>query len=380
MSTTQVNITQRTADGFYQTNTGTKATGWPEDTSNWQHLISSTHDNVDNYFSLQMAGSFFDNDNFYVRKTAGSGNRPWHRLWHDGDFKRGRGMGDVVHYENFGGAPTLLTDDGFVFRQATANGRSYANIRVLRSLDPGCDPGRVPTEALNDHPDVNFNMLVQTDINESMAAAQWNAISRVNIGAGVYRKYPHGDEPVVHGFILDKKGDIPAWNLYSVTKDYTANPIYATLGHERGFQANGPDPHHRRVVEDVQLNSIDDVAGYQKYGNNEIWAYINCGPSLGEPERIILQRFALVKGRVGRVLDMTETTDYSRENVVFPNDGFMSWRGGQDAPMSARLGWNQSISTFFMDGMKLLPTSNPNVLKGEIVINGQAFHVDLTKA
>ncbi|BCM87747.1 hypothetical protein [Methylobacterium indicum] len=92
MSNVQDDITQRVADGFYQTETATKAEGWPEDSNNWTHLLATTHSNVANYYSLQIAGGFFDNDHFFVRKAQAPdltkpATQPWRELWHSGNLK-----------------------------------------------------------------------------------------------------------------------------------------------------------------------------------------------------------------------------------------------------------------------------------------------------
>lgn len=70
------NITTRTDSGFYQSSTGTTAEGWPVNDNSWQHMIACTHSNDSNYYSMQIGGSFFDND-FYGRKTNGSGTTGW---------------------------------------------------------------------------------------------------------------------------------------------------------------------------------------------------------------------------------------------------------------------------------------------------------------
>jgi hypothetical protein len=72
-------ITTRIKGGFWETNTATTAEGWPVTTNSWYHLISSTHSNTGNYYSLQIAGDFFS-QNFYIRSTADQGSRAWSRL------------------------------------------------------------------------------------------------------------------------------------------------------------------------------------------------------------------------------------------------------------------------------------------------------------
>jgi len=77
-------IVTRTESGFYEHNTSTTADGWPVNTNNWQHLIACTHTNDSNYYSMQIAGPFFD-QNFYGRKTGNNGNQAWVKFWTSGD-------------------------------------------------------------------------------------------------------------------------------------------------------------------------------------------------------------------------------------------------------------------------------------------------------
>jgi hypothetical protein len=72
----KANITTRTDSGFYEHDTATTAEGWPVNSGSWQHMIACTHTNDSNYYSMQIAGSFFDNV-FYGRKTNGVGTTGW---------------------------------------------------------------------------------------------------------------------------------------------------------------------------------------------------------------------------------------------------------------------------------------------------------------
>jgi len=75
-SVSKDDITTRTETGFYQTNTGTTGEGWPITNNTWQHLIACTHSNDANYYSMQIGGSFYDQE-FYGRKTNGNGSQGW---------------------------------------------------------------------------------------------------------------------------------------------------------------------------------------------------------------------------------------------------------------------------------------------------------------
>jgi len=75
-SSTTANLNTRVNSGFYEQSATTTANGWPV-SSSWYHLIASTHSNAANYYSMQIAGSFFDNSNFYIRSTNNSGTTAW---------------------------------------------------------------------------------------------------------------------------------------------------------------------------------------------------------------------------------------------------------------------------------------------------------------
>lgn len=76
LSATATNLNTRVSSGFWEQSVTNTANGWPV-TSSWYHLITSTHSNTANYFSMQIAGSFFDQTNFYIRSTANNGNQAW---------------------------------------------------------------------------------------------------------------------------------------------------------------------------------------------------------------------------------------------------------------------------------------------------------------
>jgi hypothetical protein len=107
-SETKDDITTRTETGFYQTATATTGEGWPTTTNNWQHLIAVTHSNDGNYFSMQIAGSFFD-QSFYGRKTNNTGTTAWVKFWTDGNDGASSGL-DADTVDGIQGASFLRSD------------------------------------------------------------------------------------------------------------------------------------------------------------------------------------------------------------------------------------------------------------------------------
>jgi hypothetical protein len=78
-------IYTRTDSGFWQTSNSNIINGWPQTTSSWYHLLTSTHDNDSNYYSMQFAGNFFSSNAIYYRATNGDGNTAWNKIWHSGN-------------------------------------------------------------------------------------------------------------------------------------------------------------------------------------------------------------------------------------------------------------------------------------------------------
>ena len=80
-ATQKLDITTRTESGFYENGgLGPNTTsGWPEGGSQWQHLLAVTHSNDNNYYSMQLAGSFY-RQQWYMRNTSGVGSTAWAEL------------------------------------------------------------------------------------------------------------------------------------------------------------------------------------------------------------------------------------------------------------------------------------------------------------
>lgn len=113
-STLKDDITTRTDSGFWQTNTGTIAEGWPTDSAGWHHLLSTTHNNDTNYYAMQIAARF-DTQNWYFRNTNGSGTQAWSTMLHSNNFNTyaptltGTGASGTWGISISGSAATLTT-------------------------------------------------------------------------------------------------------------------------------------------------------------------------------------------------------------------------------------------------------------------------------
>ena len=67
------------ASGFYETSAPAPAGNWYPSATSWQHLLNVRHSEASNNYQMQIAGSFFDN-NFWGRKTNGSGSTAWNQF------------------------------------------------------------------------------------------------------------------------------------------------------------------------------------------------------------------------------------------------------------------------------------------------------------
>lgn len=107
-------ISNRINSGFFQTSTPTVANGWPVNGS-WYHLLSSSHTNPANYYSMQFAGDFYNSNNVYYRATAGNGTAAWNKMIHAGNYtevtvtKTGSGASGLWPIAITGNAATVTT-------------------------------------------------------------------------------------------------------------------------------------------------------------------------------------------------------------------------------------------------------------------------------
>lgn len=129
---TKDDITTRTPSGFWQTSNATTATGWPVTSNSWYHLLTATHSNTSNYFSMQFAGDFFNSNNLYYRATNNSGTATWNKVWHSGNQGSGSGLDadmlDGVHGASFLRRETNTwqsASDGLARFYYSNNGRTY---------------------------------------------------------------------------------------------------------------------------------------------------------------------------------------------------------------------------------------------------------------
>lgn len=162
------NITNRIDSGFYEHDTGTTAEGWPTNSNGWHHLISCTHTNNANYFAMQIAARF-DNQDWYFRNTANSGTQAWSTMLHSGNYnnyaptKTGTGASGTWGINITGNAATVsngaYTNAGNYFSQRQFFSSPSANDDVWSSAIEIREVGLVANAqtGANYAPSINFH-------------------------------------------------------------------------------------------------------------------------------------------------------------------------------------------------------------------------------
>ena len=111
--------------GFFQTSS---PTNYYAGASSWQHMIESRHSNDGNNYSMQIAGSFFD-QNFYGRKTNNSSTTAWFK------FLTSATTGDSVQFGSFGVGTAASGTTGEI-RATNEITAYYSDRRLKENVSP----------------------------------------------------------------------------------------------------------------------------------------------------------------------------------------------------------------------------------------------------
>lgn len=118
----------RVGSGFYENSAATTANGWPVTNNSWYHLMASTHSNVANYYSMQLAADFFAQD-LYYRSTNNSGATAWNKVLHSVNAPYALAMDQNVRTTD---APTFagLTANGTIYATGSITGTNTSNATI----------------------------------------------------------------------------------------------------------------------------------------------------------------------------------------------------------------------------------------------------------
>jgi hypothetical protein len=328
-------IVQRTDSGFYETSGATKAQGWPEDTNTWAHLISSTHVEQDNYFSLQLAGGLFDNENFYVRKTANNGNHPWHKLWHDGNLPVGVAPGHTPRYDDMDGSgdPVLNSTSRNFYRRLGATAGRYAD-HIFTNDGSQLQGGPVG---------VDYVLLTTQTIDKKVDTYQWSMGSQLFVdnaytldaqGHKVYSTDPNtgaagGGQHCALNTQVFARANCVVFGFNSNVVDYVDQPLAGRVGYEAGMGVTGLDPNKMRVVLAVNIGSAAyDNATQQGFdGENRVHKGVTIAPTNGDKYKAQFTNALHIQGRTKVAVNMSQVdTDWASNQVVaMPMNGDVVW-------------------------------------------------------
>jgi len=124
------NVNTALASGFYD---GNSATGSP--TSTWYTYINSRHNNTANNYGSQIACSFYDTQNFYVRNVANGVYGSWAKIWNSSNDGSGSGL-DADLLDGLDSTQFLRSDaSDAISGNLTVNGNIYVNEFIYHNGD-----------------------------------------------------------------------------------------------------------------------------------------------------------------------------------------------------------------------------------------------------
>lgn len=197
----------------------------------------------------------------------------------------GRDVGEILQYEDFGGFPTVKTDNRIIFQKPTPTLTDVYNVGVLRNT--GALTGGTAGF-------VNSSFRVDTTVGD-VDSFEWGLLSTLTVnGAGA-------GEHVAGYFQGVKNADNSLWSLCTEIRDFTTNPTTGSLGIEVGLFVTGTDNNSLRHGIDISVGSADNGTG-----TNIASSGIRISPSLGDPNRAQLKNGIEIKGRATIGLNLSE--------------------------------------------------------------------------
>lgn len=253
----------------------------------------------------------------------------WGAWIRDYGAQSGRAIGNSLIYEDFGGFPTLFTDNRMILRKQTPTNADVYNVAVIRAAPAGGTVGFV-----------NNALRVETTVDGVTTAYEWAFLASLYVNAA------GGGEHCAAYSRAEKNANGTAWAHCMEARDNVIDPTTGTLGIELGMFIKGTDTNGMRHALDISIGSTDSLAG-----TNIVTTAIRIGPTTGDATRAQLVNGIQIKGRVGTGIDLSLLDiAYSTTTFRMPTNGIISWRDNNQT-LRGDIGWNSSINTWQISGV-----------------------------
>lgn len=221
--------------------------------------------------------------------TGGIGTTTWNdKSWVV--FSPGRKIGNLLAWENYGGYPTIITDNRILVMKSNVSPNDAFTFRITRNVPAGNGAGT------NGY--VNATLSVDVTINEPRDSYEWAGLFKITaneppITAGA------GQHCALYAQAIKNK-DARVWGICIETKDYVTDPTRGCVGIEQTVKVTGTDANSNRIAHHISVTSSDGSDGDHTLTHG--W-YL--GPSHMESAKSIVGTGLSLNGRVGIGIDMS---------------------------------------------------------------------------
>lgn len=200
----------------------------------------------------------------------------------------GRGVGDYLAYEDYGGFPSLLTGNDLIIKRAAETTDDYATVRIERNLTshPGGAAG------------VNSNLIVSTLVDGTSTGLnpfQFNFLARIDVNV------PTNGDMVAAYSSAWKRTEALTWAHCLEMRCGMPNTTKPSIALEGGIFVDGTDNNENRHAIDISIGSYSGTAG-----NNRITSGVRIGPTNGDGSLAQYKYGVKVQGRGLVGLDLAD--------------------------------------------------------------------------
>ena len=207
----------------------------------------------------------------------------------------GRNIGDLIRWENFGGYPTIITDNRILVRKSNVSTNDSFTFRVMRDVPAGNGEGTVGY--------ANAAFQVDVTVNEPRAAFEWAGLFRLVANepsvTPIGSTQGGGQHCALYAQAIKTK-DARIWGICVEVDDRIVDPARGCVGIEETVKVSGTDANSSRIGHHMSVTSSDGTNGDHTltYG----W-YL--GPSHGQSNKSIVGTGISLNGRVGIGIDLS---------------------------------------------------------------------------